>query len=89
MTNAPLPFATRRLVGLLLIMSGALLGIGLLLKVAVGVYNWNTGGIQNPPALLLSVNLVALLASGLLMRWGLRIRRGEDERRDPNADEIL
>lgn len=89
MANAPLPFATRRLVGLLLIMSGALLGIGLLLKVAVGVYNWNTGGVQNPPALLLSVNLVALLASGLLMRWGLRIRRGEDERRDPNADEIL
>ncbi len=89
MANAPLPFATRRLVGLLLIMSGALLGIGLLLKVAVSVYSWNTGSVQNTPALLLSVNLVALLASGLLMRWGLRIRRGEDERRDPNADEIL
>ena len=89
MANAPLPFATRRLVGLLLIMSGGLLGIGLLLKVAVSVYSWNTGGGQNPPALLLSVNLVALLASGLLVRWGLRIRRGEDERRDPNADEIL
>ena len=65
------------------------MGLGLLLKVAVGVYNWNTVGSQNPSAVLLSANLVGLLASGLLMRWGLRMRRGDKPVRDPNADEIL
>ena len=89
MATPPLPPATQRLVGLLLIFSGALLGIGLLLKVAVGAYSWNTGSPESPSALLLSVNLVGLLASGLLMRWGLRIRRGTDTFRNPNADEIL
>ena len=89
MATPPLHPTTSRLVGLLLLVSGALLGLGLLLKVAVGVYSWNTTGGQSPSALFLSVNLVALLASGLLMRWGLRMRRGDDGHRDPNADEIL
>ncbi|WP_226163806.1 hypothetical protein [Hymenobacter terricola] len=89
MATPPLPPATRRLVGLLLMLSGGLLGLGLLLKVAVGVYSWNMNGAQSPSALLLSVNLVGLLASGLLMRWGLRMRRGNGEARNPNADEIL
>ena len=88
-TPSSLPPATRRLVGLLLIMSGGLLGLGLLLKVVVGAYSWNTAGSQSPSALLLSVNLVGLLASGLLMRWGLRMRRGVDRLRDPNVNEIL
>jgi hypothetical protein len=88
-TPTPLPPATRRLVGLLLMLSGGLLGLGLLLKVAVGVYAWNTMGSLNPSALLLTVNLVGLLASGLLMRWGLRIRRGTDTWRNPNGNEIL
>ena len=88
-TPPPLPDTTRRLVGLLLIMSGGLMGLGLLLKVAVGVYNWNTAGSQSPSAVLLSANLVGLLASGLLMRWGLRMRRGDKPVRNPNADEIL
>lgn len=69
--------------------SGGLLGIGLLLKVVVGAYSWNVGDSQSPSALLLSVNLVGLLASGLLMRWGLRMRRGDNALRDPKADEIL
>ena len=89
MANSPLSPATRRLVGLLLMLSGGLLGLGLLLKVSVGVYSWSTSGAQSPSALLLSVNLVGLLASGLLMRWGLRIRQGEGTFRNPNADEIL
>ena len=89
MATPPLPPATQRLVGLLLIFSGALLGIGLLLKVAVGAYSWNAGSPESPSALMLSVNLVGLLASGLLMRWGLRIRRGTSTFRNPNADEIL
>ena len=80
---------TRRLVGTLLMLSGGLMGVGLLLKVYVGVYNWNTVGYQSPTALMLSVNLVGLLASGFLMRIGLRMRRGDTSRRDPNADEIL
>ena len=89
MATPPLPPATQRLVGLLLIFSGALLGIGLLLKVAVGAYSWNAGSPESPSALLLSVNLVGLLASGLLMRWGLRMRRGEGPARNPDSNEIL
>jgi len=89
MATPPLPPATQRLVGLLLILCGALLGMGLLMKVAIGVYSWNTGEVQNSSAALLSINLLGLLASGLLMRWGLRIRRGTATFRDPNADGIL
>ena len=89
MATSPLSPVTRRLVGLLLMLSGGLLGLGLLLKVAVGVYSWNAEGYQSPSALLLSVNLVGLLASGLLMRWGLRLRRGDDGPRRPNANEML
>ena len=89
MATSPLHPSTRRLVGLLLIVSGGLLGLGLLLKVAVGVYAWSTAGMQSPSALLLSANLVGLLASGLLMRWGLRMRRGTPALRDPKANEIL
>jgi hypothetical protein len=69
-------------------MSGALLGLGMLLKVYVTVVSWNAG-YQNSYAVL-SVYLVGLLASGLLMRMGLRMRRGDDlSRRDPDTDEIL
>ena len=89
MATPPLPPATNRLVGLLLLLSGGLLGLGLLLKVAVSVYAWGTGGAANASATLLSVNLLGLLASGLLMRWGLRMRRGTGTFRNPNADEIL
>ncbi|WP_156176444.1 hypothetical protein [Hymenobacter terrenus] len=86
---APLPPPTRRLVGLLLVLSGGLLALGLSLKVYVSVYSWRTVGLQSQSALLLSVNLVGLLASGLLMRMGLRMRRGITSRRNPNADEML
>ena len=89
MATTPLPPATNRLVGLLLMVSGGLLGFGLLLKLVVGTYSWYTNGIQTPSFLLLSVNLLGLLASGLLMRWGLRTRRGTNVFRDPNANEIL
>ena len=65
------------------------MGLGLLLRVVTGVYSWSTAGSQSPSALLLSANLVGLLASGLLMRWGLRMRRGDKPMRNPNIDEIL
>ena len=89
MPTRPLPPVTRRLVGLLLMMSGGLLGTGMLLKVYVAVYMWYTNGYQSPAALLLSAYLVGLLASGLLVRMGLRMRRGNDNHRDPNANEML
>ena len=89
MATPPLAPATNRLVGLLLMASGGLLGLGLLLKLAVGTYSWYTNGIQTPSFLLLSVNLLGLLGSGLLMRWGLQMRRGSGLFRDPNANEIL
>lgn len=80
---------TRRLVGLMLILSGGLLSLGLLLRVGAGVYGWYTAGGESPSALLLSTNLVGLLASGLLMRMGLRMRRGQGTQRNPNTNEIL
>ncbi|MBF9143233.1 hypothetical protein [Hymenobacter properus] len=88
MASAPLPPATRRLVGFLLMLSGGLLGLGMLLKVYVTVMSWNTT-YQSSYAML-SVYLVGLLASGLLMRLGRRMRRGDDlSRRDPDTEEIL
>ncbi len=81
--------ATRRLVGSLLMLSGLLMGLGLLLRVAVSIYSWNLGGPQPALAATLAVNLLGLLASGLLMRWGLRLRRAPGPSRQPNADEIL
>ena len=89
MATPPLSPASSRIVGLLLIISGLLMGLGLLLKVAVSAYSWTTGGAESPSATLLSANLLGLLASGLLMRWGLRMRRGTGSFRNPDADEIL
>lgn len=88
MATPSLPPATSRLVGLLLLFSGFLLGLGLLLKIGVLLYQWNTGAAELSVGLL-AINLLALLASGLLMRWGLRMRRGTRTPRNPNADEIL
>lgn len=89
MATPPLAPATRRLVGLLLICSGFLLGLGLLLKVGVNLYSWYVGGINAASVALLSVNLLGLLAGGLLMRWGLQMRRDHDAARNPNRNEIL
>ena len=89
MPTPPLPPATRRLVGLLLIFSGFLLGLGLLLKVGISLYGWYIGAAANSSAMLLSVNLLGLLGSGLLMRWGLQMRRNDDASRNPDRNEIL
>ena len=89
MASTPLPPATRRLVGLLCTLSGALLAVGLLLRVVVSAYAWQTAGAASPPALQLSFNLLGLLASGLLVRLGRRLRRGDGPRRDPHANELL
>ena len=89
MATPPLPPATNRLVGLLLLFSGLLLGLGLLLKIGVLLYRWNTGVVAELPVGLLAINLLGLLAGGLLMRWGLRMRRGSSAHRNPHADEIL
>ncbi|MET4074522.1 hypothetical protein [Hymenobacter sp. UYCo722] len=88
MATPSLPPTTHRLVGLLLLFSGFLLGLGLLLKIGVMLFRWNTGATDLPVGLL-AVNLLGLLAGGLLMRWGLRMRRGTSTQRDPHADEIL
>ena len=88
MATPPLPPATNRLVGLLLLFSGFLLGLGLLLKIGVMLYRWNTG-VAELPVGLLAINLLGLLAGGLLMRWGLRLRRSTSTSRSPSADEIL
>ena len=88
MATPPLPPATNRLVGLLLLFSGFLLGLGLFLKIGIMLYRWNTGATELPVGLL-AINLLGLLAGGLLMRWGLRMRRGQGNSRNPNTNEIL
>ncbi|OGX84098.1 hypothetical protein BEN48_16560 [Hymenobacter glacialis] len=77
------------MVGMLLLLSGGMLGVGLLMKVFLGAYSWSTVGYQSPTALKLTANLVGLLACGLLMRMGLRMRRGGRTARDADADEML
>lgn len=88
MATPSLPPATNRLVGLLLVLSGVLLGLGFFLKLGVLLYQWNTGATDLPVGLL-ALNLLGLLAGGLLMRWGLRMRRGTGPHRNPHAGEIL
>ena len=70
-------------------LSGALLALGFLLKMYVGIYSWRTMGMQRNTILLLAVNLVALLASGFIVRWGLHLRRDNNAPRNPDSDEIL
>jgi hypothetical protein len=70
-------------------LSGFLLGLGLLLKVGVSVYSWYSGGPLGSSIALLSVNLLGLLASGLLMRWGRQMRRGNSPAQNPDRNEIL
>jgi hypothetical protein len=89
MAAPPLPPATSRLVGLLLMLSGFLLGLGLLLKVGLGVYSWYSSEMQDISVGLLAINLLGLLASGLLMRWGLQMRRGNSAAHDPDRNEIM
>lgn len=88
MVTPPLSPATNRLVGLLLLCSGGLLGLGFFLKIGVLLYYWNTSATELPVGLL-ALNLLGLLAGGLLMRWGLRQRRGATAARHPNTNEIL
>jgi hypothetical protein len=73
----------------MLMVSGGMLAVGLLLKVYVAVYSWTTDSYQNPSAVTLSVNLVGLLASGLLVRMGLRMRRGDEQGHNPNPNGML
>lgn len=69
--------------------SGLLLGLGLLLKVGVGLYSWYSNEMQDVPVGLLAINLLGLLGSGLLMRWGLQMRRGSSAAPNPDRNEIL
>ncbi|GAB3587853.1 hypothetical protein GCM10027345_39110 [Hymenobacter daeguensis] len=70
-------------------LSGFLLGLGLLLRVGVSVYGWYSGTPTGTSITLLSVNLLGMLASGLLMRWGLQMRRGNNSPHDPDSSEML
>lgn len=85
----PLPSPTRRLVGLLCMVSGAMMAVGFSLKIYVGAYTWSTAGYQSPLALLLSFNMLGLLASGLLVRFGLQLRRGDPPAAGTNPSGML
>ena len=86
MANVPLSSGSRRLVGLLLVISGILLGLGQLIRVGLAFYTWSqTSGLN---LVMLLVNLLALVGAGLLVRYGRRLLRG-GQLRDGPADETI
>ena len=86
MANVPLSPGSRRLVGLLLVISGILLGLGQLIRLSLAFYTWSqTGGLN---VVMLIVNLLALVGAGLLVRYGRRLLRG-GHLRDGPADNII
>ena len=86
MANVPLSPASRRLVGLLLVISGILLGLGQLIRLGLAYYDWSRTAILN--VVMLIVNLLALVGAGLLVRYGRRLLRG-GQLSDGPADETI
>lgn len=65
---------TRRVVGGLFVAAGILLALGLLIRLALVAYAWNSAAVQ--PYGLLLLNMLALAAAGLMIRYGRQLVRG-------------
>lgn len=74
----PLPPATRRLVGLLFLISGALLVLGQLLRMYVIYTLYSERGPDSVTSVQLIINLSLLVLGLLMLRYGWRERRGND-----------
>lgn len=65
---------TRRVVGGLFVAAGILLALGLLIRLALVAYAWPS--LPGPPYGALLLNLLALAAAGLMVRYGRQLARG-------------
>ncbi|SNC75708.1 hypothetical protein SAMN06265337_3014 [Hymenobacter gelipurpurascens] len=74
----PLSPATRRLVGLMFLLSGALLVIGQVLRMYVMYTLYSESGPESVTSVQLVINLSMLVLGLLLLRYGWRERRGND-----------
>lgn len=77
---------TRRVVGGLFVAAGILLALGLLIRLGVVAYTWV--GLDNEPVGLLLLNMLALAAAGLMIRYGRQLARG-GRLGDGPADETM
>jgi|GEM_PF-6800725 len=77
---------TRRVVGGLFVAAGILLALGLAIRLALLAYSWSSATIQ--PYGLLLLNLLALVAAGLMIRYGRQLARG-GRLSDGPADETM
>jgi phosphate/sulfate permease len=74
---APSPFlkpATTRIVGGLVVAMGILMALGLFIRIGVAVYGWSKTNFIELGWLFF--NLLGLVASGLLVRYGRRLIQG-------------
>ncbi|TGE09961.1 hypothetical protein [Hymenobacter fodinae] len=74
----PLSPPTRRLVGLLFLLSGTLLVIGEALRMYVLYTLYSTQGPESITSVQLIINLTLLVLGLLMLRYGWRERRGND-----------
>ena len=88
MAASPLSPVTRRFVGWLLILTGIFLGLGLLIRLALAAHEFTTRGAASEGLGLMAVDIVGLVGSSLLVRYGRRLRRGGDLGDGP-AGEII
>jgi hypothetical protein len=77
---------TRRVVGGLFVAAGILLALGLIIRLALLAYAW--GSADNQPYGLLLLNMLALVAAGLMIRYGRQLVRGGGLSDGP-ADETM
>ncbi len=87
MATSPLSPVTRRFVGWLLILTGIFLGLGLVIRLALAAYQYSNGAATAGLGQM-AVNIVGLVGSSLLVRYGRRLRRGGDLGDGP-AGEII
>ena len=87
----PLPAAHSRLVGLLFIVSGVLLALGLLVRLVLMAYLWEQTQADTAalPLGLVLFNLLGLVAAGLLVRYGRRLRQGGSMGTGPVGEILL
>jgi hypothetical protein len=84
-----MPASTRRLVGWLLVVAGILLALGQLIRLGVAAYSWSAANTEVLALGLLLINMLGLVAAGLLVRYGRRLLRGGEISDGPASKTIL
>ena len=89
MATPPLPPATGRLVGWLLILAGILLGLGLLLQLSLEAYQYTQASTAAPDLGRLALSILGLVGASLLVRYGRRLWRGGHLSDGPAKETVL